>query len=83
LVNGENRSDIPSFVKPGSVNSDENVINDSVKTTDKTQNSVDRNKDKDEYNPAENTIESDQLTREKEQLKAKSNGGNWNEVRTI
>jgi hypothetical protein len=70
LVNGENRSDIPSFVKPDSTKSDENVINDSVKTTDKTQNSVDRNKDKDEYNPAENTIESDQLTREKEQLKA-------------
>ena len=71
LVNGENRSDTPSFVKPASVNSDENVINDSVKTTDKTQNSVDRNKDKDEDNPAENTIESDQLTREKEQLKAR------------
>ena len=70
LVNGKNRSDIPSFVKPDSVNSDENVVNGSVKTTDKTQNSVDRNKDNDEYNPAENTIEADQLTREKEQIKS-------------
>jgi hypothetical protein len=66
-VTAENTNDIPSFLKPDSIDTGEKVVNDSVKTQENNPDDVDRNQEED--NP-QNTIESDELTREKEQIKA-------------
>jgi len=60
-------SETPTFLKPDSINSKEHVVNDPDKTPDNNPDDVDRYKDEDK---PKDTNESDQLTREKQQIKA-------------
>ena len=65
--NAENTYDIPFVLKPDSLDVYKNVLKESIKTQDNNLDDVERNKGEDK---PENTIESDQLTREKQQIKA-------------
>jgi hypothetical protein len=66
-VTTENTADIPSFLKPASFDADENIVIDYLNSQENSTDDFDDYEDED--NP-ENTIESDDVKRNKEQLKA-------------